>query len=137
MLSAVHAHKVLLFKDVRWSQFEMVQWFGALGVPLPQRGREVVRGECDEIFVLSDHGEASESPFLSSAALELHSDLSYRQQPGTLSLLHAVVVPWRGGETTFVDTAAVFAALPSALRAHLRSLRARHRQSSWWSKAEE
>ena len=51
VLSAVHTHKVLVFQGVRWSQPEMVRWFGALGggVPLPQRGRDSARGECDEI----------------------------------------------------------------------------------------
>merc|ERR1712216_456092 len=109
------------------SQRELVEFFSTLAVPLPQRGRENAKGECEEVLVLTDHGRPGESAVLSAEALELHSDLSYRQEPGTLSALYSVQIPESGGETMFVDCAAALASLDPEIRAELKGLKAVHR----------
>ena len=126
VLDAVHTHKVLAIVAGDLSQQGLVDWFGGLATPLAQRGREHARGaESDYVFVVSDRKEPS--PFLSAAQLELHSDLSYRKHPGTLSAMYSVVVASKGGATGFVDCAATFAAMDPALQERLRACRARHR----------
>lgn len=126
ILAALHRHKVLHLRPGAISQAELVEWFASLGVtPLSQLGREHARGsERDEVFVVSDRGEPS--PFLSAARLELHSDLSYRREPGTFSALYAVAVPEVGGDTVFVDCVAALSSLEPPLQERLRTLHARH-----------
>lgn len=55
-----------------------------------------------------------------------HSDLTYTAQPSRGSLLVARVVPPELGRTGFVDTAAVYDALPRALRSEITGRRATH-----------
>jgi taurine dioxygenase len=53
-----------------------------------------------------------------------HSDLSYDAVPAKATLLHALEIPSRGGNTCFTDTHAAYAALPEAMKQRLAGLRA-------------
>ena len=57
-----------------------------------------------------------------------HSDKSYHAVPSLLTMLHAVELPPKGGETQFANTAKAYAALPPAVKAEIEGLRAIH---SW------
>ena len=57
-----------------------------------------------------------------------HSDKSYHAVPSLLTMLHAVELPPKGGETQFANTAKAYAALPDATKAAIDGLRAIH---SW------
>ena len=67
---------------------QLVAFFAQFATPLRQDGREASAGERrPEVFwVTNIHPTGSvlpESPFLSDSELQLHSDLSYRAQPGS------------------------------------------------------
>jgi alpha-ketoglutarate-dependent 2,4-dichlorophenoxyacetate dioxygenase len=55
-----------------------------------------------------------------------HSDASFREVPGALSMLFAHVVPPQGGETEFADLRAAYAALDPALQARIDGLACEH-----------
>lgn len=53
-----------------------------------------------------------------------HSDLSYDPVPAKATLLHALEIPSRGGNTCFADVEAAYEALPAATKRRLAGLRA-------------
>jgi alpha-ketoglutarate-dependent 2,4-dichlorophenoxyacetate dioxygenase len=55
-----------------------------------------------------------------------HSDASFRQESGALSMLFAHVVPPVGGETEFADLRAAYDALSPAMQAKIEGLVAEH-----------
>jgi alpha-ketoglutarate-dependent 2,4-dichlorophenoxyacetate dioxygenase len=55
-----------------------------------------------------------------------HTDASFQDPPGRYSMLSARVVPPAGADTEFADTRAAYDALPPAMQARLRGLRAHH-----------
>src|SRR4029453_5277307 len=55
-----------------------------------------------------------------------HSDASFREVPGALSMLFAHVVPPVGGETEFADLRAAYDALSPAMRAKIDGLVVEH-----------
>ncbi|MBV1918286.1 MAG: TauD/TfdA family dioxygenase [Sphingomonadaceae bacterium] len=55
-----------------------------------------------------------------------HSDMSYTSSPNAAAVLHAMVVPPKGGQTGFIDTAAVYDALSPDLREEIEGLEVRH-----------
>jgi len=57
-----------------------------------------------------------------------HSDKSYHQVPSLLTMLHAVELPPRGGETQFANIAMAYAALPADMKQRIAGYRAVH---SW------
>jgi alpha-ketoglutarate-dependent 2,4-dichlorophenoxyacetate dioxygenase len=62
-----------------------------------------------------------------------HTDLSFRQESATWSMLHAKVIPPPGGDTEFADTRAAYDALPYAMKGRLEGLVAEH--SLWHASA--
>jgi len=55
-----------------------------------------------------------------------HSDASFREVPGALSMLFAHVVPPSGGETEFADLRAAYAALEPEMKARIDGLLCEH-----------
>lgn len=55
-----------------------------------------------------------------------HTDASFQDPPGRLSMLSARVVPPRGGDTEFADMRAAYDALDPDLKAEIEPLRAHH-----------
>ena len=53
-----------------------------------------------------------------------HSDLSFEAEPAKATLLHAVDIPDRGGNTCFSNTTLAYDALPSDMKHRLNGLRA-------------
>ena len=59
-----------------------------------------------------------------------HTDKSYHDVPSLLTMLHAVELPTRGGNTQFANMVLAYAALPQAIKERIAELRAVH---SWES----
>jgi taurine dioxygenase len=57
-----------------------------------------------------------------------HSDKSFRAEPSLATILHAQIMPPKGGETCFANMIAAYDALPSAQKADLSGVRIVH---SW------
>ena len=76
-----------------------------------QRPRQV-----KEIFLISNVKENGE-PIgeLGDELIPFHSDLSYLQRPGTLSVLYAVEIPSEGGQTQWCNCTAAYEALDDDL----------------------
>jgi len=55
-----------------------------------------------------------------------HTDLTYTEAPSLGAVLRAVAVPEEGGQTGWIDTARVYAALPDREQRRLRDLRMVH-----------
>jgi alpha-ketoglutarate-dependent 2,4-dichlorophenoxyacetate dioxygenase len=63
-----------------------------------------------------------------------HTDASFREVPGALSLLYAHVIPDEGGDTEFADMRAAYDALPEAAKTEIEDLVAEH--SIWHSRGQ-
>jgi alpha-ketoglutarate-dependent 2,4-dichlorophenoxyacetate dioxygenase len=55
-----------------------------------------------------------------------HSDSSFQKPAARYSMLHAIVVPPRGGETEYADLRAAYDALPDDVKAEIEGLVAEH-----------
>ena len=56
-----------------------------------------------------------------------HTDLSWLRAPPTFGILNARVIPDQGGDTIWVDLAAVYDALPAEVKRRVQHLELRHR----------
>jgi taurine dioxygenase len=130
----VHAawleYQTLLFRGQRLTDAELIAFsrrFGSLDqAPVQETGRRFVEG-LPEIYVVSnvvENGVAIGS--LGSGEAVWHTDMSYLQQPPKASVLYALEVPDRGGETGFCTMYGAFDALPTALKQRLDGLRVKH-----------
>lgn len=120
-------HGVIFFRGQTLTDENMVRFTAYFGQPVPhvrkQRERRV-----KEIFIISNVKENGE-PIgeLGDELIPFHSDLSYLERPGTLSVLYAIEVPAAGGQTQWCNCTAAYAALGDELKHRLQGLRAVHR----------
>ena len=107
-------HGVVFFRQQQLSDEDLVRFTAYFGKPVPhvrkQRPRRV-----KEIFLISNVKENGE-PIgeLGDELIPFHSDLSYLQRPGTLSVLYAVEIPSQGGQTQWCNCTAAYEALDDA-----------------------
>ena len=116
-----------LFRGQSLSDEDLVRFTSHFGTPVPhvrkQRQRRV-----KEVFIISNVKENGE-PIgeLGDELIPFHSDLSYLERPGTLSVLYAVEIPATGGQTQWCDCVGAYEALDDAMKDRLKGLRAVHR----------
>ncbi len=135
--AAMDQYGVLVFRGQPLDQDQQVAFasrFGTLdsglkklypGAPSRFRHEEMI----DISNVKTDgslHG-ANDRKTISNFANQLwHSDSSFQQPAGKYSMLSAVVVPPKGGQTEFCDLRAACDALPADLKAEIEGLHSLH-----------
>jgi taurine dioxygenase len=82
-----------------------------------------------EILRISNVVENGEPIGLGDAGRVWHSDLSYTSEPSLGSLLHALDLPMKGGDTSFANMSAAYGALPADIRERVKGKRAVHSYS--------
>jgi taurine dioxygenase len=123
-------HQVLLFRGQQLTDEDLVAFsrrFGDLDeAPVQETGRRFVEGH-PEIYVVSNVVQDS-VPIGSLGAGEAvwHTDMSYLPDPPKASLLYALEVPERGGDTSFCSMYAAWDTLPDHLRERAEGRRVKH-----------
>ena len=120
-------HCVLFFRGQEISQRDLVRFTRYFGEPVPHVRPQPAR-PIEEIFVISNVTEDGKPiGALGSEEIPFHSDLSYLPEPGTISLLYAIEIPERGGETMWANGYAAYEALDPEARSRVDGLHAVHR----------
>jgi alpha-ketoglutarate-dependent 2,4-dichlorophenoxyacetate dioxygenase len=137
---AMDEHAVLVFPNQPLSQAEQVRFAESFG-PLDLGLRKLYAGskagghrfDFEALIDISNVGpdggvaERDSRKVVSNIANQLwHSDSSFQQPKAQYSMLSAVVLPSKGGETEFADLRAAYDALPAELRREIASLEAEH-----------
>jgi len=124
------AHQVLVFPRQQLTDAELVAFsrrFGDLDLaPIQETGRRFVEGY-PELYVVSNVIENG-VPIGSLGAGEAvwHTDMSYQAIPPKASMLYAVEVPPRGGNTSFCSMYDAWDRLPDELRQRVRGASLKH-----------
>jgi len=121
---------VLLFRGQTLSDDDLIAFsrrFGGLDwAPVQETGRRFVEGH-PEIYVVSNVIENGE-PIGSLGAGEAvwHTDMSYIADPPKASMLYAIEVPPKGGDTGFVNMYAAYQLLSPELKRRIQTLQLKH-----------
>ncbi|MFT4099629.1 MAG: TauD/TfdA family dioxygenase [Burkholderiaceae bacterium] len=115
--AALHANKVLFLRDQHHLDDATQQAFSRLWGELVEHPTVPSR-DGTRIFELdSRHGGRANS---------WHTDVTFDVAPPQVSILRAVVIPERGGDTVWADAVAAYSELPAPLRALADQLWAVH-----------
>lgn len=127
-------HGVLVFREQPLSATELVRFSRHFGELQAHVQRAYQHPEEPEVVVMTNRKQDGTFDDVGArrGAVEnpsdgWHSDLSYDDKPGKATLLHALEVPSRGGNTCFANVHAAYESLPAALRAEIVGLQAEFR----------
>jgi len=130
LMQAWHQHSVVLIRDQRLSDQQLIAFSRRLGdldwAPVQETGRRFVEG-LPEIYIVSNvkvNGEPIGS--LGDGEAVWHTDMSYLDVPPMASMLYALEVPPTGGNTSFCTMYGVYEALPQALKDRVAGLKIKH-----------
>lgn len=129
--AAWHRHSFLLFRGQTLSDDDLLAFSRRLGQldppPNQENGRMSPPGY-PEIYVVSNVLDAEGKPIGALGAGEAvwHTDMSYLDLPPDASMLYALEIPPKGGNTWLCGMQAACAALPDDLRARIAGRRIKH-----------
>jgi alpha-ketoglutarate-dependent 2,4-dichlorophenoxyacetate dioxygenase len=134
--AAMDRYAVLVVRDQPLDQEQQMVFarsFGPLDLGLRKVKKQPHRFRYDELIDISNVDEKgriadrNSGKIVSNIANQLwHSDSSFQRPAAKYSMLCAVVLPTRGGETEFADLRAAYDALSDELKAELEALEAEH-----------
>lgn len=124
-------HGVLLIRDLDLSPRDHVDFTRVFGEPEIHPIPKVrLAGQPEVIALAGGPGTTPPAevpkPNQVIGRIDWHSDLTYTPLPSRGALLYARVVPPEGGQTGWIDTAAVYDALPESTRQKLEGLMVFH-----------
>jgi len=137
IVAGMDRYAVLVFRGQQLSEDQQIacaKQFGPLDLGLRKiRKGQAHRFKYDELADISNvmaDGKVAErdhAKILSNIANQLwHSDSSFQKPAARYSMLHAVAIPERGGETEFADLRAAYDGLPEDLKREIAGLEAEH-----------
>ncbi|MET3711851.1 taurine dioxygenase [Sphingomonas trueperi] len=133
LLETWRHHPVLIFRDLDLSPERLVRFSRTFGEPVPAPTQTILLA-CGalppDIMVVSNIAQDGRPiGHLGSGDLAWHTDMCYTRAPAIASALYAVEAPREGGDTWFMDMAAVYDRLPERLRRHADRLQCKHDDS--------
>lgn len=132
--AAVNAHAVLVFHGQKLDDDQLLALgnrFGQIAAPrnhrVQQRLKHAQLADISNLDETNNLRRQTDHRRLDALANQLwHSDASFRPISGALSMLHAHIVPPKGGETQFADLRAAYDALDDEMRSTIDGLVAVH-----------
>lgn len=128
---AWYAHSVLVIRDQAITDDDLLVFshrFGELDPPPNQENGKQSPPGFPDIYVVSNILDENGKPIgaLGAGEASWHTDMSYVDLPPDASMLYALEIPKRGGNTWFCGMQAACAQLPAALRSRIVGRRIKH-----------
>ncbi len=118
-------HSVLVFRDQRLSPQQLLEAVQLFGDVLPQHNTRFALPDCPQIHYISNQDSYPDGKrYIPGEGY--HTDHSNAAEPPKATVLHAVQLPDRGGDTQFVNMHRAYVDLPQATRGRIEDLRAIH-----------
>ena len=118
-------HSVLVFRDQHLAPQQLLEAVGLFGEPFPQHNSRFALHECPLVHYISSQDFYPDGRRYIPAE-GYHTDHSNAARPPKATILHAVSLPDRGGDTQYVDMRLAYDELPQQTKRRLKGLKAIH-----------
>jgi taurine dioxygenase len=125
-------HSVLVIRDQHLSPQQVLAAVQLFGEVLPQHNTKFALPECPQIHYVSNQDFYPDGKrYIPGEGY--HTDHSNAVEPPKATVLHAVKLPDRGGDTQYVNMHRAYDALPDAMKRRIDGMRALHVYQSRFS----
>lgn len=126
ILDAFYTHQVIVIPGQSLTTDRFIEVGRLFGTPQPHVLRHLHHEGHPEILLLSNVMKNGEPVGIYDGAAYWHTDQSYDAEPASATVVHAVQVPARGGETRFADMYRAYETLSEAMKHRIDGLTVRH-----------
>ncbi len=114
IVDALYEHLVVCIRDQQLAPRQLADYAKRFGTPIVHVEKDILVEDVPEVMTLSNADGRPERQ--RNGGFHWHTDLVFTDDPTSFTMLNAVAVPRRGGETGFADQYAAYERLPAALR---------------------
>jgi len=124
LLEVWHRHLVILLRDQQLSEAEQVRFAECFGPPAVIHTKQFVRSHPAVMLISNIREDGKPIGALPDGEMQFHSDQCYQERPAMASMLYAIEVPSKGGNTLFANAYAAYETLPADIKRRIEGRRA-------------
>lgn len=126
VVAGLHQHRFIVIRDQRLDPAQFLAFGKQWGRPHPHALDHLRMPGFPAVMEIGNTQDKDRIDDIRNGAAFWHTDQSYEAEPASATLLHAIEVPARGGQTMIADMAGAYDALEDAMKARVEGLRALH-----------
>ncbi len=123
---ALFEHQLLCFRDQQLEPEDLAMFTRLFGKPLPHVLQKFSLLGWPEIYVLSNIVENGQPIGNRQEGFGWHTDLAYMAKPAAYTILYALELPNKGGDTLFASFYRMWDSMEDATKARLRTQQGRY-----------
>jgi taurine dioxygenase len=126
LIETLYAERLVVLREQKLTKEQYLAFGRRMGEPIPHVLDHLRMPGFPELMAVGNTEEKDRKEEIRNGAAFWHTDQSYEAVPASLTMLYAIQVPERGGETMFADCARAYDALSPEMKARIEGLEARH-----------
>ncbi len=124
LLEIWHQNLVILLRDQRLMEEDQVRFAGHFGPPAVIHTKQFVQKHPAVMLISNIREDGKPIGALPDGEMHFHSDQCYQERPAMASMLYAIEVPSKGGNTLFANAYAAYETLPAEIQRRIEGRRA-------------
>jgi len=119
-----HRNLVILLRDQELSEEDQVRFAERFGPPAVIHTKQFVRKHPAVMLISNIREDGKPIGALPDGEMHFHSDQCHQERPAIASMLYAIEVPSRGGNTLFANAYTAYETLPADVKRRIEGRRA-------------
>jgi taurine dioxygenase len=124
VLDAWHQNLVILFRDQRLSEDDQVRFGARFGPPAVSHTRRFTTANPAVMLISNIRENGQLIGALPDGEMHFHSDQCHQERPAMASMLYALEVPSKGGNTLFANGYKAYETLPESIKQRIEGRKA-------------
>src|SRR6202022_2507591 len=124
VLAAWHQHLVVLLRNQELTEEDQVGFADRLGPPALIHTKEYIRPHPAVMLISNIREDGKPIGALPDGEMQFHSDQCHQERPAMASMLYAIEVPGKGGNTLFANAYAAYETLPDSIKRRIEGRKA-------------
>jgi taurine dioxygenase len=124
ILSAWHKHLVILLRDQKLTEEDQVRFAERFGPPARIHTKQFVQKHPAVMLISNIREDGKPIGALPDGEMHFHTDQCHQERPAMASMLYAIEIPSKGGNTLFANAYTAYETLPAELKRRIEGRKA-------------
>jgi taurine dioxygenase len=124
ILTAWHQHLVILLRDQKLTEEDQVRFAERFGPPARIHTKQFMQQHPAVMLISNIREDGKPIGALPDGEMHFHTDQCHQERPAMASMLYAIEIPSKGGNTLFANAYAAYETLPSHLKRRVEGRKA-------------